>query len=244
MHFIRSKINNIMRKCLRIEFRVFPGGDLKRRLIILKNYNINKIFDIGANKGQYAQKMRKLGFKGKIISFEPLTAAFDILSINSKKDRNWSIHKFALGDTIKESFINVAGNMDSSSILEMLPSHIKIAPNSKYIGREKITITTFDNIFENYYLTGDNILIKIDTQGFEKNIIDGAKKSLAKIALLQLELSLAPLYKGEILFFDMIDYLKEKGITLFSIENGFWNKKSGQLLQVDGIFINNTHLQN
>jgi hypothetical protein len=81
-----------------------------------------------------------------------------------------------------------------------------------------------------------NAYMKIDTQGFEKNVIEGAKESLKDIKGLQLELSMVELYQGETLVTDMINYIEDKGFTLYSLEPGFYDTKSGQLLQVDGIF--------
>ena len=83
-------------------------------------------------------------------------------------------------------------------------------------------------------------MIKIDTQGYEKNVIDGATESLNNIKIIQLEMSILPLYENEILFIEMINYLDKKGFQLFSLENGFSDLTTGQLLQVDGIFVQKT----
>jgi hypothetical protein len=143
-----------------------------------------------------------------------------------------------LGNTDGETEINIAGNhAASSSILDMLPSHIESAPQSKYIGKEKIIVKQLDSVFENYYVNGDTIYMKIDAQGFEKNILDGAVKTLEKITVLQVELSMIPLYEGTLNYLDMIAFLKTKQFELFGIEPGFADLKTGRLLQFDGIFV-------
>ena len=81
-------------------------------------------------------------------------------------------------------------------------------------------------------------MVKIDTQGFEKNVIDGAIKNLNNIKIIQLEMSIIELYKGEMLFQQMTQYLEDRGFVLISLENGFSNSTTGELLQVDGIFVN------
>jgi hypothetical protein len=68
-------------------------------------------------------------------------------------------------------------------------------------------------------------MIKIDTQGYEKNVIDGATESLNNIKIIQLEMSILPLYENEILFIEMINYLDKKGFQLFSLENGVVGKQ-------------------
>jgi len=232
---ITSALNNFLRKN-GFEFKRYPEGDMLRRIRLLKYFNINKVFDIGANSGQYAVFMRQIGFKGKIVSFEPLREAYDELKRKASRDKDWSVLNIAVGDYDGEALINVAGNSYSSSILDMLPSHVKSAPDSLYIRKEKIAIKKFDSIIRDYYEDGDNIFLKIDTQGYEKNVIKGAEKTIPMVRGIQLEMSLIPLYKEEMLFDDMIKYMKDAGFDLWALENGFTNNESGKLLQVDGIF--------
>lgn len=240
-------MKRIIQKMLKSKGRIitkYPDRDVVRRFKIIENLNINKIFDIGANTGQYALKMREFGYSGKIISFEPLEDAFEVLKNISSNDNNWDVYKYAMGNEDTNSFINVAGNSQSSSILEMLPEHIKSEPSSKYISKQEIQIKKVDSVFDNFYKDGDHIMMKIDTQGFEKNVIDGAEKSLDRIRIFQLEMSLIPLYENELLFVDMIKYLEKMGFSLYSLENGFADPTEGRLLQVDGIFVNNASLKN
>jgi FkbM family methyltransferase len=217
----------------------YPSGgilDLRRRMLLLNHFSINKILDVGANKGQYASTMRKLGFKGEIISFEPMKQAFTELKKASSSDSLWTAENFALGATDSEAVINIAGNSISSSLFNMLPSHLKAAPGSGYIGTENIIIKKLDSVFPDHYKNDDSIFLKIDVQGYEKNVLDGAEQSLDKIEGIQLEMSLVHLYEGGILFAEMMNFLETKGYKLFSIENGFTDYKTGRLLSVDGIF--------
>jgi len=73
--------------------------------------------------------------------------------------------------------------------------------------------------------------------------LEGAKQSLNNITLMQLEMSIEPLYEKEILFTEMLNYLQQAGFELFSLENGIRNPDSGKLLQVDGIFINKNKIK-
>jgi len=208
------------------------------KMKMLRQFGINKLFDVGANIGQYGQEVRRIGYDKKIISFEPMKAAYNVLEQASAKDNNWVINNCALGNENMESEINVAGNSYSSSILNMLPEHENRAPESKYVAKEKIEIKTLDSIFNNYYEQGDNIMLKIDTQGFEKNVILGSEKVLDKITLMQLEMSVVALYENETSFIEMIRFLDSKGFELFSLENGFSDERTGRLLQLDGLFVN------
>ncbi|MCE2894905.1 MAG: FkbM family methyltransferase [Flammeovirgaceae bacterium] len=221
---------------LGLQVKRYPDRDLKSRQTALHKFGINKIFDVGANTGQYALEMRNHGFNGQIVSFEPLSTAFKILENCRKGDRNWIAKNIAIGDTDGKITINVSKNSQSSSILEMLPAHLAGAPESIYINQEIVAIRKLDSIFQEYFKSGDNILLKIDTQGYEKMVIDGAEKSLPLIKGLKLEMSLVPLYKDETLLWDMVKFVEGKGFKLYSLENTYSDFLTGQLLQVDGIF--------
>ena len=139
------KIVNLINKILNpvgAQLVKYPYNDIKRRMSLINYYKINKILDVGASIGLYGQTLRKLNFEGKILSFEPLSESYSNLIKNSKNDKNWEVYNYALGDQNSEIFINIAKNLDSSSILEMLPRHVEGAPNSKYIGKEKIKSKT------------------------------------------------------------------------------------------------------
>jgi FkbM family methyltransferase len=218
--------------------RFIPSSHpLARRKQLFEFYGIDVVLDVGANTGQFAQQIRNdIGYSKKIVSFEPLSSAFELLKANAERDPEWDIFNFALGDAEAKQEINIAGNSYSSSLLNMLPSHLKAAPESKYVGSEVIEIKTLDSIFDDVCQRDKNIYLKIDTQGFESKVIKGAERSLAYINTVQLEMSLVPLYQGELMFNEMYSLMSEKGYSLVSIESGFSDQVSRQLLQVDGIF--------
>jgi FkbM family methyltransferase len=234
----RESIKNLAKYAFKrsgLIIKRYPEDDATRRMKLLNNRNVDLLLDIGANAGQYARLMRDYGFKGEIISFEPLSEAFKTLKNYSQKDPLWSVHNYALGDSNYTTTINVAGNSYSSSLLDMLPAHENAAPESKYVTQEQIEVKTLDSLFNKIYKTGI-VMMKIDVQGFEKSVLEGAKESLDNIDVLQLEMSIIPLYENEMIYSDMIIYLKNMGFELFSLENGYSDPKTGKLLQVDGIF--------
>jgi FkbM family methyltransferase len=210
---------------------------IARRRKLFDSYGIDLILDVGANIGQFAHQMRTdLGYTGKIISFEPLSSAFELLRNKASGDPKWEVINFALGEVSTMAEINIAGNSYSSSLLNMLPSHTIIAPKSRYIGREVIEIRTLDSIINDLCTPENHIYLKIDTQGFESKVIEGAEQSLIRIGTIQLEMSLTPLYEEELLFGELHNILSNKGYNLVSIEPGFTDPRSGHLLQIDGIY--------
>lgn len=239
-----SMIRNLRKLLRSLGFDVYRYSPathpLARRKRLFETFSINVVLDVGANTGQFAQELRgDINYTKKILSFEPLSSAFEVLSINSKNDAGWKVYNFALGDIEEKKEINIAGNSYSSSILDMLPTHELSAPESRYIGTEVIEIKTLDSMFDNLCKQSDHIYLKIDTQGFEDKVLKGAEKSLDYIDTVQMEMSLVPLYKDVLLFPNMCMLMGDMGFDLVAIESGFSDPVSGRLLQVDGIFHRN-----
>jgi FkbM family methyltransferase len=214
------------------------GLDVVRygRKKLLRAYAVDVVLDVGANAGQFGRQLRSIGYQGRIVSFEPLSSAYKKLLKTARADGSWEAMNCALGNTEGTSCINIAGNSYSSSILEMLPSHLVSAPNSRYLSKEEIEVKTLDSLFDSLCSPHDSVLLKIDTQGFEKRVLDGAENSLKFIDTVQLEMSLVPLYQGEALFAELYHMLSARGYQLVAVEQGFADKVTGQLLQVDGTF--------
>ena len=231
VNFVKKIVNP-----LNIDIKKYPSSDLRRRKKLLEHHKVSNVLDVGANSGQYAIELFEIGYCGNIISFEPVKPVFNILNKKVVKNEKWIAFNFGLGDKEEKLSINISENTYSSSLLEIMPSHIKGSPESKYIDKELIQIKTLDSIYDQIVELNDVVLLKIDVQGFEKNVLAGAIKSLQKIKGIQLEMSIEELYKGEMLFDQMIPFLKNLGFNLYSLENGFYDIESGKLLQVDGIF--------
>lgn len=204
---------------------------------IIETEKIDLILDVGANVGQFAEMMRKdIGYQGKIVSFEPLSSAFQILSRRASRDKLWQVNRLALGDKNEEVQIHVSQNSYSSSILGMLSSHLKAAPESRYISSESVSVRKLDDIFSEHCNKGSRIMLKIDTQGYEDKVLNGVKESLKYIDLIKLEMSVIPLYEGQMLYLDMDRFLTSLGYRLIGIERGFTDRNTGEMLQYDGLY--------
>ena len=213
-------------------------SDLARIQALFSYHNIDLVLDVGANAGQYAKLLRECGYSGRIVSFEPLSTAYTQLKATSRNDPMWDVApRTALGNKDGEIAINVSGNSESSSVLDMLDSHLESASDSAYIGSEKVKLCRLDQIVKEY-LNNDttSIFLKIDVQGFERQVLEGATQILPRVHGIQLEMSLIPLYKNQPLYQEIIEIMKELGYELHAVLPGFTDFKSGRLLQMDGIF--------
>ena len=233
-HEVRKLLWNVGFDISRFEAGSHP---VARRRRLLAMYGVGVVLDVGANDGQFGQELRdELGFEGDIRSFEPVRIPFERLRTRASRDPRWEAFDFALGDTEGVETINVAGNSYSSSILGMLPSHESAAPESKYVGTEEIRVATLDSVFDEVCPPGERVYLKIDTQGFEGRVLRGARRSLSKIDLVQLEMPLTALYDGESSFVDLYQLMLGEGYALVGLDSGFNDPRTGHVLQVDGVF--------
>lgn len=217
--------------------RVPPDVAARKRL--LDRFGIDVILDVGANAGQYATSLRDpMGYRGAIVSFEPLPDAFQHLAQLAKKDPGWDVQNVALGAADGHLTLNVSKNRVSSSFLPIRDTSTKVEPLSAYETQCVVPVRALDSIYSelNVIRAASRIMLKLDTQGFESQVLAGATKFLERCSLIQMEMSLVTLYDGELLFIDMCNTMREKGFDLIALDPGFHDAASGRLLQVDGIF--------
>jgi len=209
---------------------------LARRMRLLSAHDIDVVFDVGANIGQYATELRDLGYRGWIVSYEPVAAAHRALAARAERDGRWKAIHAGLGPEPGPATIHVAGNSQSSSLLPMLDAHLASAPESSVIGTETITLHTLAQALDEHATLGARPFVKIDAQGYEQRILASGGAALARVVGVQLEMSLVPLYDGEALMPALIADLERLGFVPMSLEPGFADPRTGRLLQVDGVF--------
>lgn len=200
-------------------------------------HGIDLVLDVGANVGQYAGEMRGMGYTGRIVSFEPVGVCHEALTKTAASDAAWTIApRMAVGDSDGEVEINVSNKTDMSSILPMRDETLTALPKSGYVGTEKVPLRRLDGVFDDFVGESERPYLKIDTQGFERAVLEGAAGIMDRIAGVQLEMSLIPLYEGETTWLGMIDMLAGHGFAPHLIIDGYFSKRLGRQIQVDAIF--------
>lgn len=197
------------------------------------------ILDVGANDGGIARQWRRFGFQGDIESFEPGSQAFARLAADAARDPKWNAHRLGLGDRAGKLTLHVAANAGaSSSVLPMLPAHEAAAPEALYVSEETVKVTRLDEWFNGRTASWERVALKVDTQGFERQVLEGAGRLLHEnVVSIQLELSLVPLYEGSWLWDEAAAWLAVRDFRLLGVAPGFSDPATGRLLQFDGVFI-------
>jgi len=214
-----------------------PAEDLVLARLIARVRPV-AVLDVGANTGQYAGLVRQCGYDGLIVSFEATHEAHRELSAKASRDTNWVVAPLsAVGSRSGSVEIFVSANSMSSSVLPMKHIHEDAEPNSKYVSKQHVPIDTLDALARPLIPSSGPLYLKIDTQGYEREVLRGASELLPRIEAVQLELSLVQLYEGSPTFTEMVPLLIEMGFELYEMVPGFRDRRSGRLLQVDGFFM-------
>ena len=218
--------------------RYNPAQSLDARsFAMLSRHGIRTVIDVGANDGGYAGYLRRGGFDGRIVSFEPLPDVHNVLASRARHDPAWIVApQCALGSTTGQVEIHVAGNSKSSSLLPMLKTHVDAAPYSATVGKVSVPLMRLDDVELDALRSGDSMFLKIDTQGYELPVLEGAGATLSRCTGVQLEMSIEPLYEGQVLYRGLIGWLEARGFHLWNLLPGFSDPSTGRLLQMDGVF--------
>jgi FkbM family methyltransferase len=213
--------------------RYRPAGS--RRNALMTASGVRSVVDVGANTGQYGKEIRQAGFSGTILSFEPLSGAFDELLRTSSTDNNWLCKQLALSDHAGSSQIYVAANSASSSLLVMASAHCDAAPGAQVVGVEEVVLSRLDAVEELRDLPKP-LMLKLDVQGLENQVLHGADGVLDQVILIEAELSVCELYQGGPLMLEMFNSIDQLGFELVALEPGFHDPRNGRILQFDGLF--------
>lgn len=228
----------VRRQIVRRGYEILAEPFDLRLVQMLHHFNIDTVIDGGANVGQFGLTLRRAGFTGRIYSAEPLSSAFEQLSEVASRDPLWTADHLALSDVEGSVEINISANSVSSSVLPMLAAHSDADPHSVYVAKESAPSTTLDAYVARHGIDPSVTLLKLDVQGYEGAVLASATESIGKFAAAQMELSYVPLYDGQWLADDVIEFLKKHGYELWMFDSAaMYEPESRRLLQCDGIFV-------
>ncbi len=203
---------------------------------LLAHQRFDLVLDVGAHHGEFAGQLRRQGYAGRIVSFEPVKASFSVLAAAAAADSNWEAVNMALGDRDGAATIHIAARDTRSSLLAAADGE-QAERLIQMVADEEITVRRLDSVLPDIRRRAERILLKLDVQGFERQVLDGAAASLAGIRAIRLEMALFPRYEGELLFVPMLQHLESLGFRLALVLPGKSDPASGLLVQLDGVFL-------
>jgi FkbM family methyltransferase len=223
----------------RADLKLVPYGEtyVARRDRLIRTTGVETILDIGANAGQYGHLLRHYGYRGRIVSFEPLAEPFGRLKRRAAGDPGWAVERRAIGRASGPVTINVSRDSVYSSVLDLDRSAAAWNPASEYVGAETVEAESIDDVVARLGLDRARLGLKIDVQGFEADVLAGAAETMDVVPYLEIELSGRPLYEGQMLLPGMLAATAAVGLTPVVIETLRPDPATGYAMQFDGIFV-------
>ena len=177
-----------------------PPGSFKRHLRdLLAHMEINLVLDVGAFVGDYARELRDVGYRGRIISFEPVPSSFEKLKENLNHDTLWSGQPYGLSDEKREVLINTHAKGNFNSLLtlrEDAERAYSLDPARR--STTPVQLRRLDSVLPQLIEAkpSPRIFMKLDTQGHDISVVKGAAGVLSMVVGLQSELPVVQIYEG------------------------------------------------
>lgn len=241
--YLRELADRKLALRLALAGRVHQYPEIQALKRFLSAFSVDCLFDVGANRGQYATMLCKdAGYKGLILSFEPNPDVFVELQKAAASDRHWHVFNMALSDFDGTASFNIMAADQFSSLKK--PSGEQ---DAIFADRNKVTKTVemqcrrLDTLLPELVARHGfaRPFLKMDTQGHDLSVCEGAGAVLTDMLGIQTELGVRPIYEGGTGYRAMIDWLGDRGF----VPSAFFANNKGHfplLVEMDGIFVNRT----
>jgi FkbM family methyltransferase len=232
---LENFVQQILKRCGLLIVRLPHEGTLGRELgRVIAQRNIRTLVDVGAHEGLYGERWRALGFSGRIISFEPGEGPFKRLQ--QRAGDLWEVHQLAIG--------NVSGVAEFFEYEES-EEYASLRRPSGRLGMPPLTVCrsypadvqTLDHILPRLQVDVSSSFLKIDTQGHDAAVLDGAKESLGTAAAVQVEIPMFGLYEEAPRAEELIHRIRDAGFDLIGMFPVHDHPRSLVPIEFDGLFV-------
>ena len=215
-----------------------PFGEEAADLVaLLERLRVDCVLDVGAFTGTYGRMLRKLGYRGRIVSFEPASESFGALAREATADRDWEVQHVGLGSAAGTMELRLSGSAGSNSFLAANDYALAELPRIfRQRGVETVGVTTVDAVFDDATRGTTSVFLKIDTQGFDLEVIRGAAGSLERIVALQVELPLQATYEGQPDYLELLTDLAARGFEPAQLY-ATYRDSAGRIVECDCVLI-------
>jgi FkbM family methyltransferase len=211
LDYLAYELNGQPRPPAKVVESIHYWEQLKRHM---EQAAISLVLDVGANEGQFASGLRKLGYRGPIVSFEPNPDVAARLQKRADADAMWQVLAVAAGDEAGEATLHVGGDSAFASFRQA-SSYGKERFQAAIAGQREVhaPIRRLDDVLESDVRVGSdaNVFLKLDTQGWDLPAFRGLGHEARKVRLLQVEMSFEPLYEQAPEFVEAISFFRRQG---------------------------------
>jgi FkbM family methyltransferase len=237
-------VKRILRRAFRragidvVRFPVKPARDsLPAHLARSLAYHpVDGVVDVGAHRGGFVGRLRDVGFGGPIVSFEPDPENFGFLASQYSADQRWDGHNIGLGSKRGTLLLNQFADSDFNSFRIPTRSGAIRFPGLATATHQAVPVERLDDVLD---MSGA-LMLKTDTQGFDLEVIAGARDTLKRVEILVIELSVQPIYEGMPGLLEMLTEICRLGFVSagFSIVS----LNGASVVEYDGVFVRARHL--
>jgi FkbM family methyltransferase len=235
---IRRPVHLVRAQLRRKGYDVVPYPAYGRALVeLLQRHDVDCVLDVGAFIGEYGRMLRELGYRGRMVGFEPSSENYELLIRESAHDDAWEARRVAVGDKPGTLELHLLGSSGSNSLL--VPNEYAAGEMPRVFkerGTETVEVTTIDQVFDDATRGAKSVFLKIDTQGFDLAVIRGAASSLARVAAVQVELSLQRTYEDQPGYLELLAALEEHGFSPALLFPTF-SDSAGRIVECDCVLI-------
>ena len=206
---------------------------------LLRHFSIDLVGDIGGNRGQFVQSLRRLGYTHEVDSYEPISAHFAELTELARRDGHWSVRRAAIGAAPGVLPLNIYASSTFSSFHAINSAGAaEFGPETKIDHIEHVPVVTLDSQWAE--ITGGRprrVLIKSDTQGHEREVILGAPQALAASRMVLAEISMVPIYEGTAGFDEVRTLLARENYAVSALYPISTRASDLALIEMDCFFV-------
>jgi FkbM family methyltransferase len=222
--------------------------DLERRLSaylsqqhvaeLLRRYRVNCVLDVGANRGQYGRRLRRIGFQGHIVSFEPVAATFAELQEAAAADPRWTAYPYALGREDATASMNVVPGTLSSLLPATEFGSARYA-RLREPSAEEVHVRRLDGILDEVlaHVPAPRPYLKLDTQGFDLEAFAGLGDRVGEIVAMQSEVSVVEIYAGMPPMAQALEAYQAAGFEITALFPVSREAETGRVLEFDCVMV-------
>lgn len=193
-----------------------PGLTVEAHLrAVLPMLGVDCVIDVGGHWGEFGTRIRDAGFKGRIVSFEPVPSNVERLTEVARHDPDWIVRHAALGRKSGRLRLNITQNTQFSSFREPLAATLAEMPHAAVESRNDVEVLRLDDVFDDLLPRPDSLVfLKLDTQGWDLEVLAGSTASLGRVVGLQSEISVRAIYEGMPSYLEALAAMQDLGYEL------------------------------
>ena len=226
------------------EQRIFEYLQRTQLPTLLDMYGVNCVVDVGAHAGQYGERLRAGGYRGRIVSFEPTPDGFEALSRRAERDRRWAVHRLALGREDTTTTMNVVpGTL--SSLLPPTKFGAGRYPKLQAAEEVEVEVRRLDGLLDEALagLGRPRPFLKLDTQGYDLDVFAGAGERVREFVGIQSEVALMEIYEGMPRMPEAVATYEAAGFEIAALYPVSRQTRTARVLEYDCVMVRSSALK-